>query len=104
MKKLALALALTTVISAPAFAGGVYVLYPHHYHHAKAAASGGSSSGNWTLCPTPAGLFICVVTVAIIVHEVLGPACARPGLKDGYDEPRLWRPLCRKTKPVFVGS
>lgn len=46
----------------------------------------------------PAGFFICAVAVAIIVHEVRGPACAsnsKYNVGHGYDTPTLWRPLCK---------
>lgn len=86
----------------PAQAGYHHVIAPV-VSKSVATGGGGSSSGNWHLCPTPAGIFICAVTVGIIVHEVMGPKCARRGLPNGYDTPTLWRPYCRRDpKPIAV--
>lgn len=91
------------------------------YHHvitpvvSKSSTAGGSGSGsNWHLCPTPAGIFICAVTVMIVADEVKrsidGPACATMKPRRSWfgmvkDEPKLWRKLCkwkRDPKPIAV--
>ncbi len=48
------------------------------------------------------GGFIAAVATAIVIHEILGPKCAKPGLKNGYDSPTFWRPLCENTNVVSV--
>lgn len=106
--------AMTTGASANPF-HGFHWFVPHYHHVAKPpvvttpatpkASPQGGGSQNFTLCPTPAGIFICAVTAAIVVDEigraVAGPACATGKLtRKSYfglvvDEPRLWRPLCK---------
>lgn len=47
--------------------------------------------------------YIMLVTSAIIVHEVLGPACAsntKAKRKWGYDKPTFWRPYCKHHRKV----
>lgn len=100
MKLIAAILALLLVTSS-ANASVEHIVYYKH-HHMKVLHTPQSHPGNWTLCPTPAGIFICAVAVGIIVHEIMGPACAKPGLPNGYDTPTLWRPLCRDPSVVSV--
>lgn len=81
------------------------------YHHviaapvAKAVGSSGGSAGAAGSANAGAGLvagFIFTVALIIVVHEIMGPPCARKGAKNGYDYPRLWRPTCllKKRDPV----
>lgn len=65
-----------------------------------------SGSQKFICAANPAGAFICLVVAGIIVHEVMGPPCARPGLANGYDHPTFWRPLCKDPAPTrtFVGK
>lgn len=62
--------------------------------------------GQRVICiANPAGFFICAVAVGIIVHEVMGPACAsntKANRDHGYDSPTWWRPLCGWRDPNTV--
>lgn len=106
----ALACALLFALVSRANAGAEYILFHHHHHIYKPLikplvsdpVKPGGGGSNWTLCPTPAGIIICAITVGIIVHEVLGPKCAKPGLSNGYDTPTLWRPLCSDPQAIAV--
>lgn len=77
---------------------------------ARTPAGPGVAGGGGGAGPGAAiiGGFIAGVTIAIIVHEILGPACARKtkyNVAHGYDQPRFWRPLCkvkRDPKPIAV--
>lgn len=80
-----------------------------HFHHVipmvvkapKPSPQSFGGGGAWCTggCVWVGG-FIAAVAGAIIVHEILGPACANPGNKNGYDSPTLWRPLCNWKDPA----
>lgn len=96
MKRLSIAVMSLTLALAP-----VASARAHHYAvipAVKAAASGGSkvAQGSSTSAGWVAG-FIAAVAILIVYHEVMGPPCAKKGLKNGYDSPTFWRPLCPKT-------
>lgn len=64
-----------------------------------ARAGGGSSSAGAALT---AG-FIGAILVTIVWHELNGPACAsrtKYNAANGYDDPRFWRPLCKRERAV----
>lgn len=70
---------------------------------------GNQTNGNWHVCPTPAGIFICIVGGMIIVDEVkkaMEGKCATMQPRRSWfgmtpDEPRLWKPLCNfKPDPI----
>ena len=91
--------------SCPSYATGYHHIALAPIVHSGGGGAGGGAAGGGAVCaggcPWIAG-FIGVVTVAIVIHEALGPACASRGLKNGYDEPRLWRPMCKKPGPIAV--
>lgn len=103
----AMAIAFSSLASATGYYPPVYV---PPVRPAPPVHGGGGGGSNWHLCPTPAGIFICAVTVAIVVHELRGPACAsksKYNVARGYDQPTFWRPLCRfkrepAVKPIRV--
>lgn len=105
MKYIYAAIVLLIAFSAPAAA----------WHHiaapvAKTVAGSHASSnlGGGAACVGGCllvGGFIAAVAGAIIIHEILGPACAKKGNKNGYDTPTLWRPYCKRSidpKPIAV--
>lgn len=93
-----------TLPSAPAFA----------WHHVVAPVVaktggvpfGGTAGSKILICPTPAGIFICAIFVAGLIHEMNGPACAsnsKYNVAHGYNFPRFWRPWCHNDqKPIRV--
>lgn len=88
-------LLLSFFLATPAMATGVHF----HWFHlkppvAKVVPSGPSASQKFFCVVNPGGFFVCAVLVGIIVHELMGPACAKPGNRNGYDTPTFWRPLC----------
>lgn len=74
----------------------------HYMHHVKPIVPVDPSSQRFLCWANPAGVFICAVAIGIIVHEIMGPKCAKPGNKNGYDTPTFWRPLCSDPAVVSV--
>lgn len=108
MRLIAAILALLLVTSS-AKAGAEHLIYYKH-HHMKAPPTTPKQPGNWYLCPTPAGIFICVIGAMIIADEIKraidGPSCATMKPRKSYfgdviDEPKLWgRPICGWVDPL----
>lgn len=106
MRAIFVAVALALAIS-PAQAWHHPVVAPVVKVVAHKAAPHASHGQRFLCVANPAGFFICAVTVAIVVHELSGPACASNTKRNrarGYDTPALWRPLCNWKDPQRVRS
>lgn len=110
MKSIYAAIVLLFAFSAPASAWHHVIAAPVAKAGAASPSRGSTSGGSLGGAACTGGCllvggFIAAVAGAIIIHEILGPACAKKGNKNGYDTPTFWRPYCKRTrdpKPIAV--